>query len=663
MKLKTLLFILFITVAAAGLAQSVSASMRKARAAVDKGDYEVGALEYAKVLKADSNHLDANLEYGLLMFEFLNNASKGGYYIKKAEKECKRDTALEILFGLAKYYHQTGSFTDAIHYYQRVVPHIDDQNPDGRRLISELQRSIASCRFAMEGADISRSRIRVRNAGAGINTLYPEYVPVLTPDGQTIIFTSRRKISSNSTINDEEGGFYEDMFMASRGADGKFANPQAFSLHSSKIPGQSDRHESVVSLSFVNNKLYTFFDGRLYEAQRQGDKWGAPLLVEDSISAKDEFRNHICITADGNTLYFSADHKGGMGGLDIYRSVRQSNGKWGSPENLGSSVNTPEDDNSPQLSPDGNTLYFASKGHPGYGGYDLYKTAFRGGSWSQAENLGRPFNSPADDIYLLVTDEKQMRGYFASARPGGYGDMDIYEIGYVMPFEDFSVDPQGRIAVSVPDTVYVGDTVKLAATAAAGAGEVGAWYWQVGDSVLAGPSNPYAYRFRKTGTVMVRTHAELADADKTLIGAEKQVVVAERKAPVVASAGTGTVAAGAPAVPETVYFELNKAELSAEGAAALERTVAALKAAPDRKIEIAGYSDTRGAAAYNKALSARRAQAVLQYLRKSGIAARQVKKTAGYGEESILNRCTEGVECSESEHGVNRRVELKWVEK
>lgn len=670
MKIRILLTGLVLLLQSAAWAQSVSASMRKARAAVDKGDYEIGAIEYGKVLSADSSHIEANLEYGLLLFEFLNNPAKGGYYIKKAEQHCKKDTAPEILFGLGKYNHHISKYAEAIQYYQRLITHLDDKNPEGQALIREIQRNIANCGYAMEGHEVNRTRVKIRNAGAGINTLYPEYVPVVTPDGQTLIFTSRRKISESSTINDEEGGFYEDMFMAERGPDGTFTNPQAFSLHSSKIPGQSDRHESVVSLSIVHNKLYTFFDGHLYESTRQGGKWGSPVLLDDTLSGKTEFRNHVCISHDGQTLFFSAERKGGLGGLDIYRSVRQADGSWGPAENLGENVNTEEDDNAPQVSADESILYFASKGHPGFGGYDLFRTEYKNGSWTPAENLGKPFSSPGDDIYLIMTDTAGTKGYFSSSRPGGLGDMDIYEIGYELPFEKFSVDPKGRIVITLPDTVYVGDTVNLAASASAEAGQVGSYYWQVYDSVLRKPGNPVAYRFTRPGTAIVRTHAELVDIDRSLVGAETRIVVVQREALPVATATTGTTAAtgsgtvaasAAPGVLESVYFALNEAGLGAEGQAALDRAVEALKKSPQLKIEIAGYSDARGAAGYNKALSARRAQAVARYLRKNGVPAKQIRKTASYGEQNLVNRCAEGVECSDQEHAANRRVELRWL--
>lgn len=662
MKFRSLFLVILFLITGTTQAQGISASLRKARAAVDKGDYEVGAIEYGKALKADSNHLDANLEYGLLLFEFLNNPSKGGYYIKKAEKQCKKDTAPEILFGLAKYYHHISRYEEAIRYYQRLMPHIDDKNPEGQALLKELARAVGNCRYAMEGEDMTRKRVKIKNAGAGVNTLYPEYVPVVTPDGQTMIFTSRRKISQASTINDEDGGFYEDMFMADKGPDGSFGNPQAFSLHSSKIPGQSDRHESVVSLSFVNNKLYTFFDGRLYESEKQGKKFTPPVLLGDTLSAKEEFRNHICLSEDGKVLYFSADRKGGLGGLDIYKSIRQADARWGPAENLGNQVNTPEDDNSPQLGVDGNTLYFASKGHIGYGGYDLFKTVFKDGAWSKAENLGRPFSGPADDIYLVMSNAAETKGYFSSSRPGGFGDMDIYEIGYEMPFEQFVKDSLDRISILIADTAFLGDTVSLSADAAKLGGEVGAYYWQINDSVLAQSGNPVKYRFTKPGVVFVRTHAELNDRDKTLVGAEKKIIVVERVVPVAtATTGTTTAAAGVLESLEAVYFDLNKTEMSAEAQAALDRNIEVLKKNPDARIEIAGYSDVRGATGYNKALSARRAQAVAKYLRNHGISGKRISKTSGYGEEHIVNRCAEDVSCTEAEHGANRRVALKWT--
>jgi len=662
MKLRNLLILAFCFLTGAGFSQSISASLRIARNSVDKGDYEVSAIEYSKVLAQDSNHLRANLEYGLLLFEFLNEPEKAGRYLLKAEKYSLDDTMPEIFFGLGRYYHFIGDHNLAISYYQKLIPYIQTRSKDGKILESEVNRSIASCRYALQNNLPANDKISIRNLGPGVNTLYPEYVPVISADGNTLMFTSRRKIPPNPTIQFEEGGFYEDMFIAERDKEGNFPVSKAFSLHTAKLPGKGDRHESVVSLSFVGDKFYTFFDGKIYQSSRINNDWGEPVLLSDSMQVKEEFINHICISKDGNTMYFSADRSDALGGLDLYKREKKD-GKWGPEINLGTAINTIEDEGSPQLNAEENTLYFSSKGHPGYGGYDIFKTSLTGGNLGTPVNMGIPFNSPGDDIYLLITNPEETKGFFSSSRPGGYGDMDIYEIGFKKPFIDFKPDTLARITIALPDTVFLGEEKDLAAShEAIPAGSVKNYYWQVADSVLNPEGGAAKYRFDKPGAYVVRVQAETMNNE--LVGGERKVTVIA-KPMVVASTtttATGTVSAVSelPAL-ETIYFDLNRADVNEAAALALDRNIELLKKYK-AQIEILAYCDSRGAAAYNRALSQRRAIATLNYLKKNGVSIKMIKKTSGLGENNLVNRCAEGVDCTEEEHKMNRRVEIKWVE-
>ncbi len=137
----------------------------------------------------------------------------------------------------------------------------------------------------------------------------------------------------------------------------------------------------------------------------------------------------VCISSDGNVIYFSSERTGGFGGLDIYKSEKTSDGKWSEPVNLGETVNTNFDEDAPFISPDGKTLYFSSKGHHNMGDYDIFISEFNGESWSKPLNLGFPVNSSSDDIFFIVSNQTGM-GFFSSNRTGGSGLMDIYKAKY-----------------------------------------------------------------------------------------------------------------------------------------------------------------------------------------------------------------------------------------
>lgn len=626
-------------------AQSVSACLRKAQIAVDQGKFDKADNEYKKALALDSSNKRANLEYGLFLFEYIHDPGAAGKFLLKAERNSGKDTFPELLFGLAKYHHYNGDQTKAIDYYQRFYRHIDLNDPDGKLLAAEVNHYLDNCRFALADKSIINSkRIHVKNAGAGINTIFPEYVPVLSSDGNTLMFTSRRKISSNSKVDSEEGGYYEDMFVVKKEADGSFKNPVAFSLQSEKLPGKTREHESAVSLSFVGDKFYTFYNGLLFESDKKGNDWNNPVLVGNENNRKDEFKNHIFITRDGTTMYYSAE-SGENRKLDIYKCVKKSDGKWSTGERLGDQINTSEDDGDPQMSEDGKTFYFASKGLPGYGGYDLFRVKIENGIWGTPENMAPPYNSPGDDIYLFLQGS-EVKGMLSSSRKGGYGDMDIYEIGYEKPFEHFRKDSLDRLQVQAPDTAYVNEPVNFGVTSfKLPPSEFAAFYWEVGDSILAKQGEVNSFVFDKEGEFMIRAEADMKNG--SILDGMKTVRVMTR--PVIANNNNNTAL-----TIESVYFEYNSARLDEEANAALLRNAALLKD-KQTSLELIAYADPRGSSQYNLALSKRRAQAVATYLRSKGFKNIALK---WMGENDPISKCNDATPCTEAEYKINRRVEL-----
>jgi len=655
---KQFALLVFLLAAFAGSSQSISKNMRLARMAVDKGDFATAANEYKKALAQDSNHFYANLEYGLLLFEYMNESAGAGKYLLKAEKNSKKDTMPELLLGIAKYYHYLGDMQNAITYYHRFYRYIDLKDKDGILLEKEVSGYIANCKYTLSDAgQVNRKRLKVINAGPGINTVFPEYVPVPSQDKKTLMFTSRRRIADKSKIDFENGGFYEDMYMAHQDKDGFFKDPKPFSLQTPKLPGTAHKHESAISVSYVGDRFYTFFDGKIYESVRQGNDWSNPAVLNANLNHENEFKNHVCISKDGKTLYYSAERVDGFGGLDLYKSVQDADGKWQPGTNMGNAINTKADEGGPLMSEDGASLYFSSKGHPGYGGYDFFKTTFEGNNWSAPRNLGRPYNGPGDDIYLSINND-ETAGYFSSSRAGGFGDMDIYEIRLVKPFEEFTIDPLARAVILLPDTVYLNDTIALKAGQKEGSPVFSEYYWQVNDSVMVQKNASLSFSFTKPGPTRIRLEAITENED--IIGAEKTIFVSEK----IISVASNTITTAIPEATnlEPVYFDLNKADINEVATRVLDANLEKLGNLKGGAIEILAYADARGSVAYNRSLSQRRARAVVNYLKKKGFNARLVKRITPLGEYEPVNRCADGVECSEEEYQLNRRVEIRMVE-
>jgi hypothetical protein len=166
--------------------------------------------------------------------------------------------------------------------------------------------------------------------------------------------------------------------------------------------------------------------GDLYISRLKGNTWTEATKLPESINTK-AWEPSACLSADERILYFSSNKEGGQGGTDIYMVRLLPNGEWALPMNLGNKINTPFDEDSPFMHPDGKTLYFSSTGHRTMGGFDIFVTTYNEEKkeWSRPENVGYPINTAHDDIHFTWSADGR-RVYFSSIRPEGYGDNDIY---------------------------------------------------------------------------------------------------------------------------------------------------------------------------------------------------------------------------------------------
>ncbi|MVT09094.1 OmpA family protein [Chitinophaga tropicalis] len=359
------------------------------------------------------------------------------------------------------------------------------------------------------------------------------------------------------------------------------------------------------------------------------------------------------ITPDGQTLYFVAEYKDqGYGGTDIYYSRKDNEGKWQSPVNMGPDINTAGDERTPLVDKKG-ALYFASAGHPGMGGLDIFKAEEKNGQWT-ARNMGSPVNSAGDDLAPAVINTTL---YFSSNRPGGKGSDDIYRFTpyRVLIFNLTGVILDKKTGKALPDaevTLYNEGTgiQQKAVTDAQGN------YSFPLDSISS-----YGLSVAKTGynpatgfSLTTKGLSESAALRQDAYLTSPEPEPAKTPAPVPPTRKTFKL--------ENVYFDLAKWNITPASMPELDKLVSLLKENPDWKVELATHTDCRASDSYNLKLSQRRAESIVGYLISKGIAAsRLVAK--GYGETRLLNRCADGVRCTEAEHQVNRRTEFTILDK
>lgn len=493
------------------------------------------------------------------------------------------------------------------------------------------QKLLADCKFSIQALTHPVAFAPI-NMGAEINTANDEYLPVATADEGTLIFT--RKIDNN-----------EDFYKST-----KINNQWQNAVYLSDIINTAKFNEGAQSVS--QDGKYLFFTGcnrpdglgrcDIYIAQKKGDDWAKPFSLGNPVNTSG-WEAQPSISADGRTLYFVSNRKGGYGGYDIWKSTLSEKG-WGNPENMGPEINTPFDEQSPFIHPDDNTFYFCSNGWPGMGNKDLFVSRLgKDGKWSKPENLGYPINSSGDENGLTLTANGSY-AFFSSNNLKGFGGYDIYT---------FELPANLR-----PNIVtYVKGTVADKNTKAPLEAAVEIIDLQKNTPVFQDYSSEDAGAFLATlaagknyGLNISREGYLFYSDNFSLIGLKdkKAFNIAVMLSP---------IEVGNKVILKNIFFDTNKFELKAESKAELQKLVEFLQLNKTVRIEIAGYTDIIGNEQANVTLSEKRANAVYQYLTAGGIAAtRLVYK--GYGEAQPIAPNT-----TEDNRALNRRTEFMIVAK
>ncbi len=374
-------------------------------------------------------NLPGKMDSALMYFEKAENFVNLEYRNRYTELNAPTDT----WYYLGKCFQKNFRFDEAVTYYRKYI------QTDNAEDVSEIQRYIDQCEFGNKLIKIPKDLV-VFDLGPNVGTLDNEHSPVLSDFGNSLIFTT--KLSEN----DSEGisGYNEDLF-ASYKVNGRWTKAK-------KLDGSlnTSGHEASAGISKDGKRMYLYKDirnGDIYYTELSGSEWSEPKPIEgENINTKYR-ETHICVNSDETKLFFSSNRTGGLGGSDIYLSVKKDDGMWGEPQNLGAPINTKYNEEGAFWSESKETLFFSSDGHLGMGGYDLFES--RQGSdntWQTPVNLGYPANSPSDDIFYFVSEDNPNVAYYVSNHFGTTGNTDIYSI--VFP------DEYTRIKDKIEGTVW-----------------------------------------------------------------------------------------------------------------------------------------------------------------------------------------------------------------
>lgn len=406
-----------------------------------------------------------------------------------------------------------------------------------------------------------------------------------------------------------------------------------------------------------NNKDHILL--KIYRAEADGDGWRN--VKELPFTSNNYNTAHPCLSPDEKTLYFASDMPGGHGQSDIYKVSIDENGSFGTPENLGPGVNTEGKETFPFITE--GKLYFASDGHPGLGGLDVFVAQKEAdGSFKKSINVGEPINCHWDDFGFIINEETRM-GYFTSNRKSGIGFDDIYNFTeYIAP--DFSCIQfvSGILSDEVARTILPGTKVSLIAADG-----------EVIEEVMTDDKARYAfpvecgqsYTIKAENAHYVAKEITVAISEQTgdvvlPIQLVKPEVPKEAPEPI-DPAVYAPIAVGLDLAKkfhiEHIHFDLGKYSIRPDAAKQLDKIVAFMNEYPSAKIDIRSHTDSRGLARTNQILSENRSTSIILYLVKKGVARKRLVGH-GFGESQLLTDCPDWKTCPEKEHEKNRRSEF-----
>ena len=277
---------------------------------------------------------------------------------------------------------------------------------------------------AENGKTLMVNPIKIKIKALEINSKQDDYTALINADETQMIFTSRREGSTGGLKNDE-GKYYEDIYISYK-KDNKWSTPENIGENIN-----TDRNDACVTLSPDGMSLIIFRDdygiGNLYISHKDSSGWSKAVKLSKNINSNSN-ETHAAFSHDGQKIYFISNIKDGFGGKDIYFSNKLPNGEWSFPQNIGDKINTKFDEEGVYVHPDGQKLYFSSKGHNSMGGFDIFYCNLIGDSvWSAPKNIGYPINTTDNDVFAVFSSDNK-RAYYAANKKEGMGAYDIYQI-------------------------------------------------------------------------------------------------------------------------------------------------------------------------------------------------------------------------------------------
>jgi tetratricopeptide (TPR) repeat protein len=382
-----------------------------------------------------TNSEDAILNYKIgICYLYTVDKSKSLAYLERAIQLGKGTIEFtDMDYYLGRYFHLSHQFQEAISHYKLYKKQLDTLDAAEYLEMKTVEHYITNCQHGIQLADYS-DHVNIEHLPLTINSGFTDFLPVISRDGKSLFFASRRHTSIGGTYDPSTYEYNEDIYISKKENDKWMA-----ATHFGDIINETC-HEAPLSISADGKKIFFYKSDKghgydIYKSDFSDSKWLSPSSLDLNINSEDH-ETGFCLSPDGKKIYFASDRPGGYGGVDIYYSEVRLNGSYSTPVNLGPAINSTYDENFPFISWDGKKLFFSSDGHNSIGGFDLFSSNFdqRRHQWTKAKNLGFPINT-ADDELSISFPEDESYALYSARHEDSYGDEDIYMIKFE---EDFS---------------------------------------------------------------------------------------------------------------------------------------------------------------------------------------------------------------------------------
>ncbi|MFO7935885.1 MAG: OmpA family protein [Bacteroidales bacterium] len=632
------------------------------------GTYDLARDHYLFAHQYNPDNAALNYKIGVCYLYTDDKREAINYLYRAYETDPEVSSDIHLLLGEA--FHLVLEFDNAIEHYNAHKEQLEDED-ELLAYADVLTKRLTECQH---GRTLSQDPVRViiQNLGGEVNSRYDDYNPIFAHDDTALFFTSRRPVEK-SKRNPIDNKYNEDIYR-SPVSGSEFE--EAVRLDK---PFNTSHNDALVGISPEGDRLYIYkghINGgeiRVSSLKPEKGKWTRLKKLPRKLRSK-EGETTASLSPDGKEFYFvSRNEDLTRGGKDILVSRLDEKGKWSEPRNLGGLINTRYDEEGVFISPDGKYLYFASQGHNSMGGFDVFRSLRQeNGAWSTPENLGYPINTPDDELFF-ITDQSGIYGYYSAIRDGGEGAKDIYKVIFLGAEKELITRTVDRLVAGPPEaktgfltlpepievdttlvvTGRVLDTIGGVSPVLARLSFIDPDDGSVSFNVITNESGEYTARLPEPKVYGVEINAtgylyflDIIDLlGKTMDEKIRQDFFLKK------------LEVGTKVVLDNIYFETGKAVLRPESFDALDQVYRFLENNPGIKLEISGHTDNTGSLRINERLSRERAKAVVDYLTNRGIS-QDMLVYEGYADTQPIapNDTPEGRE-------KNRRVEFKVISK